>query len=128
MGKYTKRAGWPNLATWGSNEWAWFVLVIIGVGSFSYIAYACLVEYPHLLFSAIREIVTPTHWLLLLGVIGALAGIFIFTRSWFWRAFFFIAGLASCFSMIACIIRFQIIGAILFYVLMVFSWRSLDSL
>jgi hypothetical protein len=44
------------------------------------------------------------------------------TQRWFWVLVFFVAGLASCFAMLASIIHFQILGAASFFVLMAVCW------
>lgn len=43
-------------------------------------------------------------------------------QRWFWVLVFGLGGLASCFSMLASIIHFQILGAIGFFVLMMILW------
>lgn len=56
--------------------------------------------------------------LVILGIIL----FFLMLQRWFWCLVFGLGGLASCFSMIACIIHFQILAAIGFYILMSILW------
>ena len=48
-------------------------------------------------------------------------------QRWFWVLVFGLGGLASCFSMLASIIHFQILGAIGFFILMVILWGIADK-
>jgi hypothetical protein len=43
-------------------------------------------------------------------------------QRWFWVLVFGIGGLASCFALLASIIHFQILGALVFFFLMLISW------
>lgn len=52
--------------------------------------------------------------------------LFLFTKKWFWIIVLFFWWLASCFSMIASIIYFQILGAIGFFILMCICWWILS--
>jgi hypothetical protein len=49
-------------------------------------------------------------------------GLALMKQRWFWVLVFFVAGLASCFAMLASIIHFQILGAVSFFFLMAFCW------
>ena len=60
-------------------------------------------------------------WNVVLVFLG-IGFIFLLFQRWFWWLVFSIGGLASCFTMIACIIHFQILGAIGFYILMNVLW------
>jgi hypothetical protein len=44
------------------------------------------------------------------------------TQRWSWVLVFFVAGLASCFAMLASIIHLQILGAVSFFFLMAVCW------
>lgn len=48
--------------------------------------------------------------------------LFLLTQRWFWMLSFFVGGLASCFSMIASVIHFQILAAVGFFFLMWLLW------
>ena len=63
----------------------------------------------------------------LLTIIGILAILLIFQR-WFWVLLFGIGGLASCFTMLASIIHFQILGAVGFFILMMILWGIAGSI
>lgn len=60
-------------------------------------------------------------WNVILVLLG-IGFIFLLFQRWFWWLVFGIGGLASCFSMIACIIHFQILAAVGFYILMTILW------
>jgi hypothetical protein len=49
-------------------------------------------------------------------------GLALMTQRWFWVLVFFVAGLASCFAMLASIIHFQILGAASYFFLMAVCW------
>ena len=49
-------------------------------------------------------------------------GLPLMTQRWPWVFVFFIAGLASCFAMLASIIHFQILVAVGFFFLMAVCW------
>jgi hypothetical protein len=49
-------------------------------------------------------------------------GLVLMTQRWLWVLVFFVAGLASCFAMLASIIHFQILGAVSFFFLMAVCW------
>ncbi len=53
-----------------------------------------------------------------LGILLLLIGLFLMTKRRFWAFAFWLAALASFFSMVASVIHFQILGAIGFFVLM----------
>jgi hypothetical protein len=49
-------------------------------------------------------------------------GLALMTQRWLWVLVFFVAGLASCFAMLASIIHLQILGAVSFFFLMAVCW------
>lgn len=56
-----------------------------------------------------------------LVIIGILC-IFLIMQRWFWLLLFGIGGLAAAFTTLACIIHFQILGALGAFFLMVVCW------
>lgn len=58
----------------------------------------------------------------LFAIVLGLAALWLLAQSWFWIVALFLAGLASCFAMLASIIHFEIIGAIGFFLLMAIFW------
>ena len=63
-----------------------------------------------------------------IGILLLIGLIFLITRRWFWCLVFLLGGLASCFTMIACIIHFQILAAVGFFVLMGICWGILGAI
>jgi hypothetical protein len=58
-----------------------------------------------------------------LAILGSVAiATWLLFQRWFWMLAFFVGGLASCFSMLASIIYFQIFAAVGFFFLMVICW------
>ena len=58
----------------------------------------------------------------LFAAVLVIAAIWLLTQSWFWIIALFLAGLASCFAMLASIIHFEILGAVGFFLLMALFW------
>jgi hypothetical protein len=58
--------------------------------------------------------------ILILGTVAI--GIWLLFQRWFWLVSFAVAGLASCFAMLASIIHFQIVFALGYFFLMVVFW------
>jgi len=59
------------------------------------------------------------NWFYIICGIVIVGIIFLATRRWFWVLVFGLGAVASCFSMIASIIHFQILWAMGFFILMV---------
>ena len=58
----------------------------------------------------------------LIMVVMAILLILLLFQRWFWILVFGLGGLAACFAMLASIIHFQILGAVMFFILMVILW------
>ena len=64
---------------------------------------------------------------LVTGIIGLAAVgtlVLLIVQRWFWIVVFFIAGLASAFTVLASIVHFQILGALLFTFVTVICWGA----
>jgi len=62
-----------------------------------------------------------------LGVIILCVFLILITQRWFWALAFLLGALASCFAMIASVIHFQILGAMGFFVLMLFLFSCMAA-
>jgi len=63
---------------------------------------------------------------ILLVVLGL--AILLMTRRWFWVLAFFVAGLASAFTVLASIIHFQIFAAVGFFFLTIICWSIMAGI
>ena len=55
-------------------------------------------------------------------IVLLVAAIILMFQRWFWVLVFGVSGLASCFATLASIVHFQILGALLFFFLMLVCW------
>lgn len=62
------------------------------------------------------------------GIALLVVGLVLITQRWFWVLVFFFSALASFFAMLASIIRFEILGALGFFVLMMICLGILGAI